>query len=81
MNNAVIANYLLYFKDLELFESVYNASGKDLVRAIGAIRDTLRTGEPFEDVRTLAKRLETQNSQAGSHFLEAPNRVDVGGGR
>jgi predicted aminopeptidase len=80
MNNAVLANYLLYLKDLDLFESVYDATGKDLARSVVAIKDAVRSGNPFEDVRVLAKKLNGQDSQIGRRGLEAPNSVDVGGG-
>jgi predicted aminopeptidase len=80
INNAVIANFLLYLKDLGLFESVYQANGKDLARSVEAIKASVRSGDPFEDVRALAKKLNGQNSEIGNRFLEAPNGVDVGGG-
>jgi predicted aminopeptidase len=80
MNNAVLANYLLYLKDLDLFEAVYQATGKDLALAVDAIRNAVRSGKPYEDVRTLAKKLEDQDSQIGSRLPETPDRVNVGGG-
>jgi predicted aminopeptidase len=80
INNAVLANHLLYLKDLEIFESVYEATGKDLALAVAAIRDTVRGRDPFEDVRTLAKKLNGRESQIGSRGPEAPNSGDVGGG-
>ncbi|MGH7769620.1 MAG: aminopeptidase, partial [Candidatus Binatia bacterium] len=80
MNNAVLANYLLYLKDLDLFESVYEATGKDLARSVAAIKEAVRSRNPFEDVRVLAKKLNGQDSQIGGRGPEAPNGVDVGGG-
>lgn len=80
MNNAVLANYLLYLKDLDLFEAVYQSTGKDLALSVDAIRKAVRSGKPYEDVRTLAKKLEDQDSQIGSRFPETPDRVNVGGG-
>jgi predicted aminopeptidase len=80
MNNAVLANYLLYLKDLDLFESVYEATGKDLAGAVVAIRNAVRSRDPFEDVRVLAKKLNGEDSQIGRRGLEAPDSVDVGGG-
>lgn len=57
LNNAVILHYLLYLKDLELFESLYQAEGKNLVRVIGAIRETAQnTKDPFEAVRELVQQ-------------------------
>lgn len=58
VNNAVIAHYLLYFKDLQLFESLYQAEGKDLARAVGMIRESVQknNGDPFESVRELVSK-------------------------
>jgi predicted aminopeptidase len=54
MNNAVIIHYLLYLRNLEIFESVYQAEGQNLVRTIAVIRDAVeKGGEPFEQVRGL----------------------------
>jgi predicted aminopeptidase len=80
MNNAVLANYLLYLKDLDLFESVYEAAGKDLARSVAAIKEAVRSRNPFEDVRVLAKKLNGQDSQIGGRGSESSNGVDVGGG-
>jgi len=80
LNNAVIANYLLYVKDLDLFEAVYDATGKDLARAVVAIRDAVKGRDPYDDVRVLAKNLGGQDSQIGSSRPEASDSVDVGGG-
>ena len=57
INNAVIAHYLLYLKDLELFETLYDAQGRDLTRVLGMIQDSLdNQADPFEAVRQLAKK-------------------------
>jgi predicted aminopeptidase len=78
LNNAVIAHYMLYLRDLDLFETVYEANGKDLARSVAAIKESVRSGkDAFENVRTLAKKLEAQSSQAGNRFLETPDRVDM----
>lgn len=54
LNNAVMIHYLLYLKNLKLFESVYEAEGRNLVAAIQAIRAAAkRRGDPFESVQTL----------------------------
>ncbi|HEY2988106.1 MAG TPA: aminopeptidase [Candidatus Binatia bacterium] len=80
INNAVVANYLLYLKDLELFEAVYEAKGKDLAQSVAAIKESVRGGNPFEDVRTLAKKLNGQGSQIGNSLLKPADSGDVGGG-
>ena len=33
LNNAVLMHYIVYLKDLDLFESLYEASNRDLGRA------------------------------------------------
>jgi len=54
INNAVIAHYLLYFKELELFESLYQAQGKDLAQSLESIIQSISNGEdPFDTVREL----------------------------
>jgi predicted aminopeptidase len=86
LNNAVIAHHMLYHRDLDLFESIYEASGKDLARSVEAIKEAVRRSgnDPFDEVRTLAKKLGAQSSRARNRFLEAadcvdetPDRVDV----
>jgi predicted aminopeptidase len=62
LNNAVIIHYWLYLKNLKLFEALYEAEGKNLVRAIDSIREAVaRGGEPFESVQSL---LSSRNNRA-----------------
>jgi len=57
VNNAVIAHYLLYLRDLALFESVYEARGEDLARMVALIQESLQdSGDPFEAVRELLSK-------------------------
>jgi len=57
INNAVIAHYLLYFKDLQLFESLYQAEGKDLARVVESIIQSIPDGgDPFDTVRELVSK-------------------------
>ena len=52
LNNAILIHYLLYFKNLRLFESVYQMSGENLLAAIDAIRNTVEGhDDPFERVQ------------------------------
>ena len=52
LNNAILIHYLLYFKHLRLFESVYQTSGQNLLAAIESIRQAVeKGGEPFERVQ------------------------------
>jgi predicted aminopeptidase len=54
VNNALIIHYQLYLRNLEIFESIYQAEGQSLVRTIAVIRDAVeKGGEPFEQVRSL----------------------------
>ena len=41
LNNAVIIHYMLYLKNLKLFEALYEAEGKNLVQAIDSIREAV----------------------------------------
>lgn len=52
LNNAVLMHYVVYLKDLDLFETLYQACGGNLRRTIEVMRDTVKKqGEPFEGVR------------------------------
>ncbi len=81
LNNAVLMHYMLYFKDLDLFETVYQLNGKNLARSIASIKDSVkRRGDPYGDVKMLARNLEEKLLQAGNRGTESPNRVNVPGG-
>jgi predicted aminopeptidase len=57
LNNAVIVQYLLYLRNLDVFESIYQTEGQNLVGAIEAIREAVRRGgDPFDRVQALAER-------------------------
>ena len=54
LNNAVMIHYMLYMKELRLFDEIYHAYGKDLGKAIDVIRDAVAGAkEPFEAVRSV----------------------------
>ncbi len=56
LNNAVLMHYLVYLKDLDLFESVYEQSGRSLVKTIETLKQAVASGgEPFEAVRQSVK--------------------------
>lgn len=56
INNAVIAHYLLYLKKLELFESLYEAQGKDLTRLVELIGESVQDSQdPFGAVQELLR--------------------------
>lgn len=57
INNAVIAHYLLYLKGLQLFESLYQAEGKDLGRLVSLIAESVQDREdPFQTVQKLLRK-------------------------
>ncbi len=52
LNNAVLMHYLVYLKDLDMFESLYDACGQDLGRTIDTLRKAVdKRRDPFEAVR------------------------------
>ena len=56
LNNAVLMHYVVYLKDLDLFESLYENCGKDLAKTVSVLKDvTSKGGEPFEAVRQWLK--------------------------
>jgi predicted aminopeptidase len=81
LNNAVLAHYLLYVRDLDLFDTVYQLNGKNLARSIASIKDAVKSGkDPYGDVQMLAQNLEDKILQARNRGSESPNRVNVPGG-
>ena len=56
LNNAVVINYLLYFRNLRLFEEVYQAQGQSVVATIEVVRRAVEEGgDPFERVQALVE--------------------------
>ena len=52
LNNAVLMHYVVYLKDFDMFESLYQACGRDLRRMIEVMREVVaKKGEPFDAVR------------------------------
>lgn len=65
LNNAVLMHYLVYLKELDLFESLYDACGQDLGRTIETLRKTVeKRGEPFEAVRQWLAKNRQQTAAA-----------------
>ena len=61
LNNAVLMHYVVYLKDLDLFESVYEQSGRSLAKTIERLKQAVDNGgEPFEAVRRLLAANERQ---------------------
>lgn len=68
LNNAVIAHYLLYLNELELFESLYQAEGKNLARLVERIREVVHnSGNPFDAVRELLRKRQSRAYNASPH--------------
>ena len=64
LNNAVLMHYLVYLKDLDLFESVYEAFGRNLVTTIGFLKEAVeKGGEPFDAVRRLLTAKSTKGAK------------------
>jgi predicted aminopeptidase len=65
LNNAVLMHYIVYLKDIDLFEALYNSSGRDLVRTVDALRRAVAGGkEPFEALRAWLDKHGTQQAAA-----------------
>jgi len=66
LNNAVLMHYVVYLKDLDLFEALYDSCGRDLVRTIETLRRAVADGgEPFAALRAwLAKHGKEQTAAA-----------------
>jgi hypothetical protein len=61
----VLIHYLLYLKNLKLFEAIYEAKEKNLIKVIDAIREALKEGgEPFERVQSLLDKQPSANAPA-----------------
>ena len=72
VNNAVMIHFRLYLKELDLFESVYQANGKDLTHSIELIKEAVKNAEePFAAVRELTKKLRSQISEKNDPALGA----------
>jgi predicted aminopeptidase len=57
LNNAVMIHYLLYMKELRLFQALYEAQGMDLNKTISVLREAVANGgEPFEAVRGIMNK-------------------------
>ena len=55
LNNAVLMHYIVYLKDFDLFESLYEAAGRDLPKTIELLQHAAaKGGDPFDAVRQLA---------------------------
>ena len=57
LNNAILMHYIVYLKDLDLFESLYQACGRNLRRTVQVLREAVKTGdEPFQAMRAWLDR-------------------------
>jgi predicted aminopeptidase len=52
LNNAIVMHYVVYLKDLDVFESLYEACGRNLRNTIGVMREAVKKErEPFQALR------------------------------
>jgi predicted aminopeptidase len=67
LNNAVLMHYGVYLNSLQLFESLYELEGRNLVRTIAALeQSTQNGGEPFGALRSwLTKQKAGAMEEAG----------------
>jgi predicted aminopeptidase len=72
LNNAVLMHYIVYLKDLDLFESLYELSGRSLAKSIEMLKQAVDNGgEPFEAVtRMLKEELATKGLERQSRNSE-----------
>jgi predicted aminopeptidase len=64
LNNAVLIHYMLYLKDLRLFEELYQGLGQDLPLAVKTIRRAVVGGtEPFKAVRGVANGKQAEGAR------------------
>jgi len=64
LNNAVLMHYLVYLKDLDLFESLYELSGRSLGKTIERLKQAVDgAGEPFDSVRRLLAAKDAKNDR------------------
>lgn len=74
LNNAVVLHYLLYLKELALFERIYQQNGQDLQITLDRISEAAeKEDDPFVGVRVLG-------STAAGSFLPAFVSFREGGG-
>ena len=56
LNNAVVLQYLVYLKELTLFERVYQQNRRDLRATLARITEAAKKeDDPFAGVRTIAQ--------------------------
>jgi predicted aminopeptidase len=72
LNNAVLMHYVVYLKDLDLFEAIYEATGRSLTRTIQKIKGAVEDGgEPFEAMSKLLTATAAKlNVQADKNSLQ-----------
>jgi predicted aminopeptidase len=56
LNNAVLMHYVVYLKDLDLFELLYRSAGENLPKTIELLQQAAaKGGDPFDAVRQLTQ--------------------------
>jgi len=78
LNNAVLMHYVVYLKDLDLFESLYRAAGQNLVKTIELLKDAAdKGGEPFEAVQKLLSAMNANVTPLSANPRASKLLVDV----
>lgn len=68
LNNAVLMHYIVYLKDFELFEALYEACDRNLRRTVETLREAVaKRGEPFEAVQAWLDRRMGPSATAAMH--------------
>lgn len=68
LNNAVLMHYIVYLKDLDLFESLYEACERNLRRTVEVLREAVAGGaEPFQAVRGWLAKQRPDNGLEAMH--------------
>jgi len=63
LNNAVLMHYVVYLKDFDLFESLYDLSGRSLKKTIEYLKQAVDGGgEPFDAVRVFLAAKKAQGA-------------------
>jgi predicted aminopeptidase len=78
LNNAVLMHYVVYLKDLDLFESLYQAAGQNLAKTIELLKEAAdKGGEPFEAVQKLLSAMNAKVTLVSANYRASKLFPDV----
>ena len=73
LNNAVLMHYIVYLKDLDLFESLYKACDSNLRQTLDTLREAVQgKREPFSALRAWLDAREREGAVAGGPLGPVP---------